>query len=267
MQINASQNLNTSVNKLLEDFIPPSKEINEEELFTGLIASKLSTLKGLETGEAYNKTVKGLIEMGSSRKRRVQLEDAALHALNALVTDKTLTKAERDKIYTESFRAAQLDSDHTKIYDSKGSKDDPTIAVAKRSRAIASAVSVVQQLDSGQTPPEKSTSLASPKSPTPPSTGRPHGFLFKPLSSSSSTVAVLIPAELGKRADAVRLLNSRGEVIESGKFTSFGEDGKKAKYSFSKPGRSYPKELLVEIVLKNGDRSWIPIPDPSKRYE
>ncbi len=265
MQINPqSANVTGSVAQLLEKFLPQSKEVNEEQLFTGLVAAKLSVLKGPEIGSLYNKSVNEMMEKAGSTKRRVQLEDVAIQTLDSLVSEKKLTKPERDKIFAESFRAAQLDSDTTKLFDSKGSKNDPTIAVQERTKAMNSALELIKQIDKG------TVKISDPSTTSPGATktnGMPDGFLFKPVSSNSGTLAVLIPAEMGKNASSVRLIDSRGKVISQGRFTSFGETGEKAKYSFSKPGSSYPKNISVEIILKDGTRTQIPISDPAKRYE
>ena len=94
------------------------------------------------------------------------------------------------------------------------------------------------------------------------------GFLFKPVGDNDGKLAVLSPDYVGPLVQSISLKDSNGNVIEQGRFTSFGDDGKtRAKYSFRKPGGQYPKNMTVEIKYLDGTTGDYQIPDPSKRYD
>lgn len=252
--------------QVLQNSLPQKAEINEEELFASVVEARLSSLKGASTAELFKKGVAATVTNAQNNKRRFQVEDVVTKTLDALVTKKVITQPERDKVYKESFRASQLDGDHTTLFDSIGNDKDPTKAVAERSKAITSAASLIKQIDAGTLP--LNPHFKARNAGTLEGSGKvPKGFLFKPVSQNSGTLAILIPSELGKNAASVQLTDSSGAVIEKGRFTSYGETGERAKYAFSKPGSSYPKGIMVEVIMRDGTKTSVPISDPSKRFE
>jgi hypothetical protein len=66
----------------------------------------------------------------------------------------------------------------------------------------------------------------------------------------------------------MRLVDANGNLIEEGRFTSFGDDGRnRAKFAFKKQGGQYENNITVEIHYIDGTVGKYSIPDPSKRYD
>lgn len=270
-----------------------AKDCSEEELFAGAIAESLQGMKG---DDAVSKYTEELNKQKSALKKAdgfIPYEDAAKAALSALVTSGTITAEEGDTIYAQSFDAAQLDSNTSALYDDRGGADDPTKAVEEIVKALAGAKTKLDAMIAGtatavtrklsETTLTKaqiistggasllgfeSVGTASSGSYTPTGTRFDvDGFLFKPV-AGDGRLAILSPDTLGPLVDAIAVKDKNGNQLEEGRFTSYGDDGKnRAKFSFSKPGNAYPKDLTVEIRYKDGNVETYTIPDPSQRYE
>lgn len=94
------------------------------------------------------------------------------------------------------------------------------------------------------------------------------GTLIKPKSNNEGSLAILIPAAFAKGGRAKILIRDyNGNAIDEGRFTSFGEDGKRAKFSFKKPGSAYPEKVIVEITAGNGAKIELSDMDLGKRSE
>lgn len=83
--------------------------------------------------------------------------------------------------------------------------------------------------------------------------GAPQGFLWKPVSDSTGTLAVLVPENGGHGGCIVN--------GDSGKFTGTGNGGR-AHYRFGKPGGAYPMNTTCATA-----RGTFIIPNPALRYE
>jgi hypothetical protein len=91
--------------------------------------------------------------------------------------------------------------------------------------------------------------------------------LWKPITNDSGTAAFRFDATIAREARSVAIIAPDGNTIKTGRFTSFGEDGARGKYEFSKVGSAYPNESPIVITLQNGEKITIPIVDTAKRVE
>ena len=289
----ADNSVTSDFNTLLAGILSPdsANKVNEEELFAGLIQERIKTLKGDESESKFS-------EMFSSEKDNmrkadgfVPFEDAAKAALQKMRDSGELTAEEADKIYSESFSAAQLDSNTGALFDGRGGAGDVTIALQELEAALLSARTKMEKFDAG-------TESAEERSVNEGSNGKsaasgavsgtftgtlsgtsevitPEGFtvdgannfLFKPVSENEGTLAVLMPSELAYGVETLVLKDENGTVIEEGRSTGYGDTGEREKYAFSKPGGSYTPNLTVEARLVDGTTRQYLIPDPSQRYD
>lgn len=245
----------------LASFLPTGQgQICEEELFTALLAYQLNQKFGAKTAQFFQQQVQSNLGKPAKNGRKVGHEDAGYMALDALVKQKAITAKEKETILATCFEAAQLDANKNALWDAVGGKDDPTKAVASYDVALQSANKALQEIHAGirrPAPPPKGEISSTSKG--------SDGFLFKPVSNSSGTASVLISAALGREARSVTLQDGSGHVLDTGRFTSFGDDGSRAKYVFSKPGNAYPKNLVVVVTLSDGTTTQIAVGDPAKR--
>jgi hypothetical protein len=186
-----------------------------------------------------------------------------------------------------------LDSNTDVLYDDRGGAGDITIATAEFGKAMASSQSVMEQIAAGTlTVTARSldgasgattaalvgggfTAVGSGSAPTAGTTATPegtvfdgpNGFLFKPISENQKTLAVLLPEVYKGLVSGVTVLNSLGEVLDSGASTGYGEEGTREKFSFSKPGGDYGDNLTVNVSFMDGTSTAYSIPDGSKRYD
>jgi hypothetical protein len=273
----------------------PANNVNEEELFAGIVEERVNNLKGPELQKKFSDLLAK--EENSMQKADgfIPCEDAAKSALKKLRDSGDLTSDEADKIYSESFSAAQLDGNKNALFDGKGGAGDATVALQKLEQALLSARTKLEGFDSGAEEAEKrsvgeasnsktsvaAAAVSAPQSSftasTPSSTSlvTPNGlvvdgannFLFKPISENEGTLAVLMPSDLAHNVMSLVLKDEGGNVIEEGHSTGFGDTGEREKFSFSKPGGSYGNNLTVEARLNDGSSRQYLIPDPSKRYD
>jgi len=282
---------------MLQKILQPDREnnVNEEELFAGLIYERISTLKGEEAGAAF-------LERFNSKKSEfmrpdgaTRVEDAARSALKGLVQDGTLIEAEADTIHSQAFAGAQLDSNLDALYDSTGGANDPTRAVAALEQALLGARVSIENFDAGNSIAAilgvmgtKSNTVASSLAqtatvvsganlalgdtetidPNGTTIDGSEGFLFKPITNNQGKLAVLLPHEMTYKVLDVILRDKDGKEIESGSRMSEGiaETGRE-KFNFSKKGENYPNDITVEVRLADGTMRAYKIPDPSKRYD
>ncbi len=257
-------------------------EINEEELFAGIMEQRITKLKGEEVGKAFHD------KLGSGSS----VEEAARSAMKALVAEGKLTEAEGMEIHAQSFKAAQLDDNKEALFDGKGGPGDPTIAVAQMDAALLSARTIIEKIDSGEDkvgeltlnvgntglPNVKVATLADGtfKSDTSATStgsvvdGNPvdgaEGFLFKPVSESDGKLVVILPKALTNQIDSVSLLDSDEKELDEGRAAGVANVGREH-FRFSKAGSDYGKEITVQIQLKSGETKEYKISDPSKRYD
>ncbi len=269
-----------------------SNQVSEEELFAALIPERINKLKGEEISTKFSEaftSAKGSMARGDGF---VPVEDAAKSALETLVADGTLTKEEGDKIYAESFSAAQLDSNTSALFDSRGGPGDATIAMEDLEKALLGARLTIEAFDSGEQVADV-RSLSEPtltkaqllggatdgiltstasvvggiESPQGTLFDGEGNFLFKP-EAGDGRLAILSPDGIGPLVESMKLMDKEGKVIEEGRFTSFGDDGRnRAKYSFNQAGGNYPKDIVVEMKMIDGTIKQYQIPDPGQRYD
>jgi hypothetical protein len=280
------------------------KSVSEEELFSAMIVERITALKGEEAGTEFKDLLQKTQDSMKGANGYIPYEDAARTALKKYQEDGKLTAEEADQIHSEAFGAAQLDSNLNALYDGIGGANDPTKAVAEVTAAIASAKAIIDKYASGaETPVSRAleTAIVNGRSlPNPYDSGSPatsaasytgistvpsgtvtpkgtnmdgaDGFLFKPVSSNSGKLAILTPGSISQDVTNVYLKDSTGKVIEEGKHwaAGFGAEGganPRKKFTFNMPGASYPKNLIVQVVLNNGSTIEYNIPDPSQRYD
>ena len=280
---------------ILKKFLPTDSaaDVSEEELFSAAAAQRIQNLKGDEGLAKYQTALDAEKAALTAPDGYVPMEKATINALNKLVADGTLSKEEGNRIYTESFGAAQLDTNTDSLFDGRGGANDPTVAVAKMSDVLEKIKSYVDRI--GITPVAaeslKDLATASPTgsagsvsalttggsaAPIDGGTVTPQGttvdgsegFLFKPVTNNEGSLAVMFAQSWTGNIAGVKLLDSAGNLIENGVHKPEGtaETGRE-KYTFSKQGGSYPDNISVEITFNNGTVKTYSIPDPSKRYD
>jgi hypothetical protein len=273
--------------------------VSEEDLYAGIVRFSMQKLKGDEGLKKFDDALaKSKIEYPRS------IEEATKFALMQLQESNYISYEEGNKINAESFQAAQLDSNKEALFDSTGGANDPTKAVEAIEKAIASAKAIFDQFDAGtqkalerpvavsntgiESVPTKIGILASAVTKeatvsTAAASGTPvggvisprgsivdgaGGFLFKPVTENEKKLAVLSPDGVGPLIKSMRLVDANGNLIEEGRFTSFGDDGRnRAKFAFKKQGGQYENNITVEIHYIDGTVGKYSIPDPSKRYD
>ena len=267
-----------------------ANQVNEEELFAGMVFERLKTTKGDEVAAQYSsalETQKGVLKKGDGY---IPYEDAAKNALKSLRESGALTKEEADKTYSEAFDASQLDTNTDALFDGRGGAGDPTIALALLDSALASSRLMIEKFTAGELSAssrslDDTSSAGNLKSITPIGTAGdassvplqntpqgttfdgPKGFLFKPESSTDGNLAILLPQGLAQQVLSLVLNDETGKTLEEGRSTGYGEEGINEKFAFTKPGGSYGDNLTVKALLADGTvREWT-IPDGSKRYD
>jgi hypothetical protein len=266
--------------------------VSEEELFSVLVGQRIDALKGTEASTKYNTALGDSKKFLAKGDGFIPLEDAAKNALASIRDAGTLTKEEADQVYSEAFAGAQLDTNKEALYDDRGGVNDPTMAVAEMSAAIASSKSVIDSISAGtvtaslraldeasntKTGAISATSIIGTMSST--SAGgqvftpdgttfdADGGFLFKPISVNQGTLAVLLPNAYKGLVSGVTVNDATGNVLDSGTSTGYGDEGEREKFSFSKPGGDYGDNLTVNVQFMDGTHAQYLIPDGSKRYD
>jgi hypothetical protein len=279
---------------------------NEEELFAGIVHERIKKSKGDEIAAQYQSAFDSEVSLLSSAGGFASMEDVAKGALRSLRDTGTLTKEEADKIYSESFAAAQLDSNTEALYDGRGGADDPTRALAELATALETArlkidafdggasVATIRSLDEASNSKYGAMSGGFSDMSYSDGTGytdtmgiptgdvsqvapinEPQGelfdgqgnFLFKPESSTDGNLAVLLPEALAHQVLSLIIKDQDGNTIEQGRSTGYGDFGVQEKFAFTRPGGTYGQGVSVQALLSDGTtREWR-IPDSSKRYD
>jgi hypothetical protein len=257
----------------VEQYIPrDARELNEEQLFIALVSKQLGQQPGgVKLVQSFQSHVASLVEQSKTSQKHMQLEDAGQKAIQMMLERKELSKAGAEKLIRTAWTAAQLD-DNPALWDSISGPNDPTKAVATRDAALKGIQAKLDAIAAGK------LSLIDPQRIAPSATphamqgarvasGATTAFLWKPVANSSGTGSVLFPAQLGKEATAVVIQDASGNTIDKGRFTSFGDDGARAKYVFTRAGKEYPANSVVVITLRSGEQIRMPLADPAKRLE
>ena len=286
--------ISAEFDKLLKASLSPDSknEVSEEELFAAIAKERIEALKGTEVAKKFADLLKTEKSSLAAADGFAPAEQATINALKKLVDSKELTADEGSQIYSEAFTAAQLDGNNSALFDSRGGPGDPTMAMATLEVALKQARSVVEKLASGEATLELKSlanaaangktgafAAATLASDTGATTGGdfspngtvvdgPEGFLFKPVTNNEGKLAVLLGQNITGNVSSVVIKDSLNSVIENGILKSEGikETGRE-KWTFSKTGSSYPKDITVEVTLSSGEVQRYKIPDPSKRYD
>lgn len=273
--------------KLMQDILSPGTDnkVSEEDLFAGLIQERIKALKGEEALTKFKKLFDEEKASNTKKDGYIPVEVAARSALKRFVASGELTKEEGDKMHSEAFGAAQLDNNKLSLFDGIGGANDPTKAVELMEKAILMAktkleafekgteTADVKKLDDDYNPwagvaagAQRSHSSSAANSGPSKAMDGPDNFLFKPVSDSDGRLVVLLPKNLTGDINGVTLKNRRGKEIEAGMYRGIG-NGDREHFRFRSPGQDYPKNIIVEVELKNGETKTYKIPDPSKRYD
>lgn len=254
-----------------------ANSINEEELFAALIQERISSLKGDEAGAQFKEAFEAEKQGLTRGDGYVNVEQAAENALSGMIEKGVITAEEGTQIRQESFRAAQLDSDHSNLFDSRGE----TQATASIETALENARIALEKIangeidlsDVGAADDGSTDTTIAGGSVTPQGEhvdGAKEGFLFKPEADHSGKLVVLLPHKMAYQVESVLLKNDKGKVVEEGSSSGFANGdrfGEREHFRFDKPGADYPKNLEVVVKLKNGKQKVYKIPDPSRRYD
>ncbi len=284
---------------IIRKFLPSSDsaEISEEELFAAAVGQRIYALKGDEGLAKYQEFLEANKISLTTPSGHVQVEEAAIQSLKQMVADGLITSEEGDSVYSDSFAAAQLDSNSTALFDGKGDANDPTRAVALMSEAMmkiktyldadestrsnqallslesasqtGSAVTAAATSSSGITVNSGTVSGdGSTVNPNGTYVDGSEGFLFKPVTNNQGALAVMFAQSWTNNIAAVRLLDQNGNLVEEGTRMPYGiaETGRE-KFTFSKEGSAYPSNINVEVKFKDGSLKMFNIPDPSMRYD
>jgi len=247
-----------------------AKKVSEEDLFAALVSERIKKTKGEEEGAKFQQSLEAKKNEMRKGDGHTPMEDAAKAALIEARESGVLSKEEADKIYSEAFAAAQLDSNTGVLFDGKGGPNDATIAVASLEEALAGSRVKMEKFDSGsEKAPERSVDEASngkvmhlPDSPT----AGDQGFLFKPVSESDGKLVVLLPARLTGLVSGLSIVGPDGQVTESGRYRGVGNGGREH-FRFSKPGGQYANGSTVQANLITGEIVRYLISNTSQRTE
>jgi len=252
--------------------------VSEEALFSALVGKQLKDTKGDETFDKYSSMVAAQNGPGASFERQ------SIQALLTLTDSGALTEEEASKIYSNAFNAAQLDDDKEHLFDHVGGGNDRTKATAEITAGISKAEEAMKLIESGAaTPPlvpiregiaramaafsltggQSAVSKGDSHSSEP--SGGSGPFLYKPISDSDGKLVVLSSSTFADQVESARITKD-GQVLDEGRWGGIG-NGNRAHFRFSKPGSSYPDNLTVEFILKDGTIKSYDITDSSQRTE
>lgn len=283
---------------LLKQFLPADSntDVSEEELFSAAAGERINTLKGADGLKAYQEALATEKQALTKPDGFVPTEQVTVNALKKLVSDGVISSEEGDQIYTDSFAAAQLDDNKESLFDNRGGANDPTIAVAKMSEAMLKIKNYIDNIDptrSAETLKSLGAAAQTGSSSTIPGSSAlnssglsmgvstigavtpngtyvdgSEGFLFKPVTNNEGSLAVMFGQSWTNNIASVSLLDQAGNLIEAGQRKPYGisETGRE-KFTFSKQGGSYPKDISVAVTFNDGAVKTFAIPDPSKRYD
>ena len=245
-------------------------EINEEELFSSIIAQRLDK----ESPEALAHFEKMVKEYSGSMARGdgyVPVEDVAKYALKSVVAEGLVTAEKADMINAEAFQGAQLDSNLEMLFDGRGD----TKAVMGADEAMFKVKEFMSKVDSGEIKVEarsleipSNQGLRSGKELM--SGGEGVGglegaegllgggsekqirFTWKHESDSDGNLAILLPTMLNGLVKSVKIYGEDGDLIETGDYSKQTGDSR-AVYRFNEPGKAYGRNVDVVVTKKSGE--------------
>lgn len=260
----------------LRAFLSPSvgSTINEEELFAALLQERLQSSEGEETAQVFSERFQSHKSALTRGDGYVNVEEAANRALADLVSEGHITQESHNTIYQHSFMAAQLDDNHSALFDGRGGGEDQTIATGEIESALLAARSAIEALERGELPAGQSDSpspageAGSGEVVTPKGNEMdgPEEFVFKPESDSDGKLVVILPQFMTGGVEDILLKDEDGNILERGRGTGVA-NGNREHFRFNKPGEQYPDNLTVEVRLSSGDIKSYTIPNPGERYD
>ncbi|MEN8189590.1 MAG: hypothetical protein ABFS19_07070 [Thermodesulfobacteriota bacterium] len=277
-----SQTGGTPFESILSSLLPEDKQsqVNEEQLFSALIAERLTTQVGENAAKDYRHYLEERIAEMTRSDGYVPVEDASRAALKDLVDNDVVSNREAEEIHAQAFQAAQLDSNAEAIFDGMGS----TVAVAMVEMALQSSTSVLAKIDSGELDAgtlslnyrydggvngaggtTTAQQVGGTGTPTAGFVGG-NGFLFKPVSENDHKLVILLPSAMSGNVDNVSLVDGSGRIIEAGDFYRDYDDGRPI-FRFDRPGAAYPGNIVVNVAMRDGSVKDYNIADPSQRYQ
>ena len=248
----ASEDLEAKLDKLL----PQGGELNEEQVYAALVELQLGEMDP-QLASIFAANYKTLLS-DLTRNGHAPVELAVDVALKALVDAGGLTPEQGIQLKSTSHRAAQLDSNHDKLYDSKGD----TSATASREQSLTSASETLKKVLSGEVsfqpqPLEPNPDVSFAPTTSSGAAGGTSGFVWKPVSESDGKLVVLLPPSFrGNVAQAEihsELPPSDETRIEEGRFTGDTHNGNRPHFRFSKPGSGYGSGLYLVAYDQNGE--------------
>ncbi len=248
-----------------------SDSVNEEELFSATIESKLKDLN--EEAASYFKEQKEALTSSLTREDGyIPVEEIANKALKNTLEAKKISKEYAEKIKGESFIAAQLDDNLNALFDSRGSENDNTIATSKVSEALLKLEQNLKKIKDGETP-SKPLSLdeTSNTESAAQSLDGEGGFLWKPVSEGDGKLVVLLPTELRGKIDRAEIHSalppSEETKIEEGRFSGDSTNGNRPHFRFDKEGSGYGNDIYLVCYKDDGSYLSWSIEDGAKRND
>lgn len=277
---------------LMKTLLKVEKEniVSEEELFAGMVQQRIKETKGDETAEKYKAELDKVAGQMKKADGFVPWEDAAKAALRSIKESGVVTEEEAQKIYSESFAASQLDSNTDTLFDGRGGAGDTTVAFLEMNAALEKAKAQIEAFakdpsllkmrdlsEASNSKPAGLVPVASGSGTHPyagdaaavtegdPVDGQ-GGFVFKPISETRGTLVIVTPNVLTSKIESLAVKTLTGETLEEGTFSGVANGGREH-YRFTKPGSAFPKDVVVEIQMKDGSVKKYNIADPTKRYD
>lgn len=258
--------------EILSQILKPNSanEVNEEELFAGIIEERISTLKGEEAATTYHDKLDEYMASTQRADGYIFVEDAARKALGDMVGLGVLSQEEAETVHAQSFSAAQLDDNLDALYDGRGSVGDPTIALASMESALLGAKTLIDKFESGEEDagllPLDMENTGAGEIRNDSNVDGSSGFVFKPVSDSDGNLVILLPTSFTGQVEDIFLKDEEGNVVEEGNAQG-PTNGDRETFRFQNPGAEYPNNIIVELLLTDGSIVQYEILDPSERYE
>lgn len=252
--------------------------VNEEEMQFAIVKFLLLG-ESTEAAEGFTQSFAGALNAG------LEIEDAVKIGLAEIVAEGKLDLATAESINGISFQAAQLDSDSSALFDSRGGPGDNTIATMEIAEAIQKARQALESFVAGNKEIE-SRSLQAPSNVAPQALHAASGamgagissaqdgaamggFLWKPQSEADGRLVVLLPPALTGNVVSAGIYRSlpasEANRLEEGRFSGDTHNGGRAHFRFSNAGGAYPDGSFVVAQLRDGSQVSFQIGNSSSR--
>ncbi|MDD2942284.1 MAG: hypothetical protein PHC51_04875 [bacterium] len=263
-----------------------TSDVSEEELFAALIQKEVATVDS-STEKLFKDKFEEMKKSLARADGIVSYEDAANKTLDFLINDGTIDSTTAEKLRSTAFRAAQLDNNLDKLYDDRGSANDPTVAIAKISEALVKIQQALSDIAEGKTTvtessaSESSTTENAVKDSSSSSTSNGNtarsldgdgGFLWKATSESDGNLVVLLPTDI--KASSISSVEvhsgepfSSSTLLGQGTFSGDTANGGRAHFRFSKPGSQYGSSAYLVAKLNDGSSISYLIENPGERND